>query len=410
MKDSKENKSNIDEMIAEAMEGEKTRKPVALFITLFVLTLIIVVMAIFLFKGKGKGKTSFNTPKLNQMQEMVGKIKVLESELQEKQNEIFEAIKGYKEKTGQDLPTVNVLNLSPEEKKILEKKIAEEQNVSIKSLIRDLLNKNEDISVLTNKIGEIEELLPAPSLVQEGQNHYLISMNYLVNKKNVSKKKAQELVERSMLYDTLLPGFKIWNFYSGDEFGTFITQGDADVSPNTVRRKVKKRLIDAKDKAIAEKEELANEIKILRDKKDKIIVELNILNDEKKKLLSKLNDLSRKKSDFQLRLNSLFYIVDTENNLKKKGILKGGFLASVKLNDISPSHFDQSIDLRKSKSIVLSTRFLKIDKITKVRIYPKFYKLGEDYRVKYTKSGKTVIVSLLSIEKMKNERAVVSIN
>lgn len=404
----KKEQTNFEEMIAKAVKDDK-RTPKGLFITLIILMATIIVMGILLFMGESNKKKSFKTSKLNQMQEMVGKIKTLESEMNKKRNQVFDLMREYKTKTGKDIPTANILNLSEKEKRVLEDKIDKEQNVSIKSLIQDLLAKNRDLLMLKERIRGIEKLLPASVIVALGENHYQIAMSYLLNQRGVLKNNAQELVEKCMLYDTLLPGFKVWNFYSGDEFGTFITQGGAEVSPNALRRKAKKKLIDAKDSAIAERDVLAKEIKVLQDTKKSIIFEVNLLSLEKNKLIEKLNILSQKKKEFQKKLNSLFYIVDTQNELKEKGILKGGFLAALKLSDFSPQHFHKSIDLRKNKTIVLAAKNFNLEKISKINIYPGYYKEGEDYRIEYLKEKKTVLITLISIEKIKNERVVISL-
>lgn len=57
-----------------------------------------------------------------------------------------------------------------------------------------------------------------------------------------------KLAERTLLFDSLVPGFKVWNFYSGDEYGSFITQGNAPISPNEISRRNKKALVMPKIK------------------------------------------------------------------------------------------------------------------------------------------------------------------
>lgn len=403
--------TDVSQMIADA-EKQERKIPRGLFLTLMILVLVIIVMGFLLFQAgifSGEKKTEYQDPQLNQMQEMVSKIKNLETQMHEKRKEMFGIMKEYRKKTGKDLPAGNVLNLTPEERRILEQKIREEQDASIKSLIQDILARNRDIKSLNQKIREIEKLLPSPVAVREGENHYQIAMNYLINEKGIDKERAQQLIERSMLYDTLLPAFKVWNFYSGDEFGTFITQGDAEISPNTVRRKAKEKLVDARDKALREQESLQEEIRILQEKKQEIISEVNLLSREKNKLIEKLNELTRVKMDFQKKLNSLFYRVDRRDQLKEAGILKGGFLASTKLSDFSPKHFDRSIDLREGQTIVITAKSLEMDSISGIDVFPRFYQEGEDYSITMLKNSKSALVKLLSAEKMKNERMVISV-
>ncbi len=234
----------------EDIPEKKSRK---FYFVIGALALVIMVLAYFVFKGPAAPQVS---PKMKQMQETVQQIQKLEAGIQEKQNEVFTVLSEYKKKTGQDLPEINIMNLSPEQKKVLEDKIKNEKDVSIKSLLQDILDKNDDIQNLNARLQELEAMLPKPHVVEKGENHYQIAMNYLLNEKGVDKTRAMELVERTALFEPIIPGFKVWNFYGEDEYGTFITQGTAPISPNQIQRKIKKELVDAKDKAIAEKEKL----------------------------------------------------------------------------------------------------------------------------------------------------------
>jgi hypothetical protein len=96
------------------------------------------------------------------MEETVQQIQQLESSIQEKQNEVFTVLSEYKKKTGEDLPEVNIMNLSPEQKRVLEDKIKNEKDVSIKSLLQDILDKNSDIQNLNARVQELETPAQAP--------------------------------------------------------------------------------------------------------------------------------------------------------------------------------------------------------------------------------------------------------
>ena len=82
----------------------------------------------------------------------------------------------------------------------------------------------------------------------------------------------------------------------------------------------------------------------------------------------KLSELNRKNIAIQTRLNSLYYVIDLKKKLKEKGILKGGFLAVTKVADLSPVHFNQSIDLRNRTGIIISAREHNLNRINKIVI------------------------------------------
>ncbi len=384
------------------------KKPKLLYAVIALLLVVVIVLAVSLFKGKKEADQL--SPQVKQMQATVQKIQSLETDIQTKQNEVFSLLKEYQTKTGQSLAEINVLNLTPEQKTILEEKIKNEQNVSIKSLLQEILNRNNEISELKGKVSELEALLPKPHVVEKGENHFEIAMKFLTEEKGIEKSKAMELVERTALFESLVPGFKVWNFYADDEFGTFVTQGTAPVSPNQVQRRIKKALVDARDKAIAEKEQLNQEVAALENRKTELINQLDTLNQEKESLLSKLSELDRENTIMQTKLNSLFFILDLKDNLEKRGILKGGFLRSTKLQSVNADEFKLSIDLRQEDTVNIDAAAFNIEKIKSITVYPNFYQEGKEYSVSIAEDKKSASVKILDISKLKNERIVIAIN
>ncbi len=390
--------------------GKKRTRLLYMFIIL--LTIIVLAIVYFLLPNI-LGKKQISSPQIRQMSNLTSKIGKLETEVQEKREEIFNLIQKYSQKTGELLPALTALGLSDIEREILEKKIINSKDVTFKSLLRDILDKDNEISGIKRAIDRYEALLPRPYIVKERENHYQIAMDFLINEKGVEKRKAIWLVERTALFYTLIPGFKVWNFYSGDEYGTFVTQGDALISPNELRRQVKRKLIDAKDSAISEKESLAAEIKILEKTRDNIISEVENLRNEKEDLVGQLKDLSTKneemKKDIQSLINSLSFMVELERNLKKDGILKRVFLGSPKLKGISSEYFNQIIDLREKNTIEIYAKQFNLTKIKEITLYPRFYKRGIDYEVKLDENKQKAVLTLLTVEKFKSERVVISI-
>ncbi len=400
-KNSGKNSSNFDGLV----EDKSQKKP--LFTVIIILLIIIcLVAAYFLYKkhvsSTQKSGSNQISSKMKQKRDLVTQIRGLETEVSNKQNEIFKLMGKYKEKTGKDLSLASTLNLTAEEKEILQKKIKEEKDVSMKTLLGDILDKSHKINDAQKKIQELEALLPKPYVVQKGDNHYKVAMDFLVNKKGLDKKEAMRLVERSALFEPMVPGFKIWNFYSNGEYGTFVTQGDAAVSPNTMRRKAKKELVDARDTAISERDKLADDIKQLEAKRDEIISQLDLLNKEK-------NTLMENNSKLQTSINSIYFILNSKKELKEKEIIKGGFLKSTKLNDLSPDKYTNTMDLRLSDVIDIRAEQLKFEKIKKILIFPKLYKKDVDYKISIAEDKKTATIKLLQVDKFRKSKIVIAV-
>ena len=382
------------------------KKSKKIYYVIGALALVIVALAYFLLQGPSGPKAS---PKMKQMQETVQQIQQLESNIQEKQNEVFSVLSEYKKKTGEDLPEVNIMNLSPEQKKVLEEKIKNEKDVSIKSLLQDILDKNNDIQNLNARVQELETLLPKPHLVEKGENHYQIAMNFLLNEKGVDKTRAMELVERTALFEPIIPGFKVWNFYAEDEYGTFITQGSAPISPNQIQRKVKKELVDAKDKAISEKEQLQSDINEMETRRTELISQLDLLNQEKQSMLTKMSSLNDQNQEMQTALNSVYYAMDLRKNLNEKGIIKGGFLRSTKLQKVDTTLFDRSLDLRGDARITVSAAAFQLGKIKDITIYPSYFKAETDFKIEIDEAGQNATITLLDAKKFMSEKIAIAI-
>ena len=390
---------NTDKLILEK------KSKILFFSTIFTLFVLIVIGYFILLDSKG----SFTDSRIDQMSALVKKVRGLEENIQSSQNDILSLVGEYKTKTGKNLPILDVINLSEEERLLLEEKISSESNVSIKNLLAEILAKKSEILELNMHLKKIEKFLPKPHMVTEGENHYQVAMDYLLNIKGLEKKDALSLVERTFLFEPLIPGFKIWNFYSNGEFGSFISQGNASVSPNTIHRHEKRKLTDARDSAIEKRDIMAEDIKTLRNKRDNILSQINALNNEKKHLLDRIEELNLENSSIVRSVNSLHYIIDTKRNLIRGGVLRGGFLRSLKLHSISPELFTKSVDLRSEKQIVFNIDGLNLKKIKRIRIFPKFYKSHIDYEVTFKNDKRSAQLKILNKDKLKNERIVISV-
>jgi len=395
-----------DQPKAPFKESSPETKSKKFYYVIAALALLILVLAYFVFKKPSGPQVS---PKMKQMEETVQQIQKLEASIQEKQNEVFTVLGDYKKKTGQDLPEINIMNLSPEQKKVLEEKIKSEKDVSIKSLLQDILDKNNDIQELNTRLQELEAMLPKPHMVEKGENHYQIAMNFLLNEKGIDKAKAMELVERTALFEPIIPGFKVWNFYADDEYGTFITQGTAPISPNQIQRKIKKELVDAKDKAISEKEKLQDDISEMEARRSELISQLDLLNQEKQNMLTRMSDLSTENKEMQTALNSVYYAMDLRKNLTQKGIIKGGFLRSTKLQKVDFAMFDRSLDLRGDAKITAAAADFQINRIKNVTIYPAYLKPETDYQVELDEAGQNLIITILDVKRFKSEKIAIAI-
>lgn len=394
----------MNEKTTEVINLEKKPgkgKAILIFSSIIVL-IGVIILVIYLNGSKPDSSASEET---NPMGKLVTQIRNLETDVQQKQTELVSLSNEYKEKTGQELSSVNILNLTPDQKEIMEKIIQEEKDASTKTLLNNILQKNNDINDLKKKITEVEAKLPQPHVVAQGENHFEIALKFLVEEKGVDRKQAEKLIERSALFDLMRPGFKVWNYYDNNEYGAFVTQGTADVSPNTLRRQEKKLFKDTTD----ERDRLAIDIKQLELRKEELLSQIQQLGTEKTDLENQNASLNTQNKGLETSLNSVFYVLDSKKNLEKQGIIKDGFLRSPKLNNIEAEDFKNSIDLRADTKILVSAESFNLKKIKKIVIYPQHFKNNWDYKISIDKDSKNATLTILNVEKLKNERLIISV-
>jgi len=380
-------------------ENEKQTRSSVVYIAGTVICLMVI--GFFLLTG-GDGPDG-NTSEVGKMKQLAGKVQGMESAVKQKKGEVIELVDRYKQETGTDAPFgLNLAELSGEERKLLEEHIGKEKNVSARALLKEILDKKDEIGELKEKIAEIEDLLPAAHIARKGDSHYEIALAFLVDEKGVPTEQAKKILARTVLFEELAEGFKVWNFYTGAEYGTSVTQGDAKVSPNTFVYRAKKKLMDERDRAVSDRDILADNMIALEGKKAEVVNELDRVTKEKEDLAVTVTDLNN-------RANSMFYRLGLQRDLKKKGIIDKGFLKSAKLKDVAPGQFDRSLDLAMMDNLTISAEDLGVKKIKGVVLYPRFYKKGKSYKVLITKNQKYALLTLTDRDKFKSERVVIAV-
>ncbi len=380
--------------------------PPYIFIIIGLLVLMLALQGYFMFfKSKAvvpKPVTSNETKKGIDDQLKLQKITELERKTREAQGELITTVEAYKEKTGKDPLGGSPMNLSPEQSELIKARIEKEKDVSLKSFLQEILEKNKKIEELAAKIAEIENKLPLPHIAKEGETHVQIAIDFLVNQKRLDKKLAQKLVDNTLLMEPLKAGFKVWNFYLEGVFLSSVTQGKALISPNNLIRVEKGLLVEARKNAESQRDQLALDIKSLEKQKAEITMEMERLNRERVSLTSLISKLNEK-------VNSLFYMVDSEKNLLKQGILKGGFLKSIKFSCPSADYFSKTIDLRSQTYIPISASDWGMQQIKKVTLYPQLYKEGTIYTVEISSDRQTATLTLLDTEEFKTKQVVIAV-
>ena len=237
--------------------------------------------------------------------------------------------------------------------------------------LRQLANKGDDTvanylyrldsyKYLRKRIGELENELGLPHLVMPGDTHFRIALDFLTKRIGKSENESRRILQSIHLREPLIPGFKVWNFWLDGNFLTFVTMGAAHVQPETATRK-------AMEKEIAKKKQALN------------------------------------------RLHSLYLLVDTYKGLQERKILQGGFFRSLRLGNVDPSDFRLVIDLSRQRRITIRAANLKLNKISKLELFPGDFHEGKDYSLEFAPDQSLVRIDFQNTEVFRGRRVVIAV-
>lgn len=340
-------------------------------------------------------------------------ISKLEKEIDVRQSDMNTLLASYVQQGGKDLGTLVGQGLTPEQTRMLEQKLKNEEGIGYKDLLSDILGKQKAVEDMKVKVQDLERTLPSPVEVQKGQRHSDIALAYLTKEKGLDSNVAKKLVQQVNLMDELVPGFKVWNFYNDGVYGTFVTQGDASVSPYGVIQHAKQTLINDKNTAIAQRNTLATEkasldlqVADLTAKRDQLTQDVSLLQAERQDLTKKVTDLQIYSDDLQSKMSSVFYRIGYRKGLVHDGFVKAPWYGRPQLAKFGESDYPQRLDLRTSDSITFTAVQAGVTEIRKVRLAPgATFKEGADYTVSITPDRHEAKIALLNKDKFRTERS-----
>jgi len=122
--------------------------------------------------------------------------------------------------------------------------IDRETDESCRSLLERIAEIQDEIAREQDLMSEITARLPAPHRVRRGENHYALCVKYLTSKHGLDPRTADSVVARIALNGDIIEGFHVWFYYEEGMFGTFVTQGDAHISPAVFAKVVKRQVLE----------------------------------------------------------------------------------------------------------------------------------------------------------------------
>jgi hypothetical protein len=304
-------------------------------------------------------------------------------------------------------------DFSDQQKDILNQMIAQEKDVSYKSILQQIVSDRDTIQGLQEKVMHLEQSLPDQFVVaKKGDKQHNLAMNYLVEQAKLDESKAKSLLNQVDQTDELLAGNKVWFFYdpARDTFRTYVTQGDAGQTPLAVRRAMKKKLITERDQARSERDQAASArdeavrtVNDLQQVKTGLESDISVLQQNKAALESSVERLS---GDLAFRQNSLFYHAANVQDLKEKGVLTS---VLKHVQDVKPVNFDTALDLRDSNTITLAPEAFGLEHIQRVRMLPNIFQEGRDFRIETSEDSGVAKIVILDPELFKGKEVLLAV-
>ncbi len=306
--------------------------------------------------------------------------------------------------------SAETMQLSEDQKKVLEERIKAEKNSSYAALLQEVIDKDKEVKELNEKIAKLRAILPRPDIAKSGDSHIDMAVKFLTKKKGISKEEAFKLVSRVSLEEKLAPGFEVYHFYSNGVYGTWVAQGKATISPNELKKAEREKIEGERDTATAAAEKLQEEVADLMAQKKKVQEDIAALQGEKEKMQKDMEAMSATNEAQKAKLNSLHYVVGNRKELEKSGVIVVPVFAKDRAGEKwSDSVFNKSLDLRSTDSITFNAAELNLGSIGKVSVIPGSIEKDKHYSLTIAADKKSAVIKFLVKDRFKNEKIVFAV-
>ena len=301
-------------------------------------------------------------------------------------------------------PDPATLQLTDQQRASLEARIKAEKDSSYQALLQEVLDKDQEIKTLNQKIAGLRAVLPRPDIAQENDSHYGMALRFL-RAKGVSEEKAKQLVARVLILDKMAPGFAVYHFYNNGVYGTWVAQGRADMTPTQLQAEQRAQIEGERDQAKAKSEELQTQIAGLTAEAEKITADIDALRVEKVKMTKELADLNAANEVQQGLLNSVHYLVGSRKTLEQEGVIVVPVFARDRAGaNWSDGAFTKTADLRSEDSITLTASEAGLEKIGKVNVVPGSLEKDKHYTLVFNEDRTVATVKFLVKDRFRNEK------
>jgi hypothetical protein len=308
-----------------------------------------------------------------------------------KRLDMFNASRKPGEKTLQ-FSEVFASDLNSEQQDVLNQMVEQEKDFSYKTLLQKIISDRDSIRDLQAKVMHLEQTLPDQFVVaKRGDRHQDMAMAYLTGEAGLDQAKAKSLLAQVDQTDELVPGNKVWFFYDKDKdnFRTYVTRGDAGMTPIALRR--------------VKQQKMAKERDTYRNERDTAQTQVASLEETKTQLEDQRTELE---NDLAFRKNSLFYHAASDRTLKDQGVLSP---VLKKVVDVKGIDYEGALDLRQGTTITLYPEHYGLTGIRAVKLLPSIYQEGRDYSVETAEDSSSAKVVILDPDVFRGKEVLLAI-
>ena len=377
-----------------ALRRRSDRGNVALIISIIVVVLVVVVL-VFHFLSRRQ------PTEVRNFQELVMRVDKLNTQIGDREEKIMDLVRKFNTSHPEaviDTAGISSMGLSMEQAEVLAKRVQQEKDISYRGLLQEIITLNTDMETLNQQMMDLRSKLPAPYTVKQGDSHFKVCLEYLIDK-GVPEDQAVKLIEQTSLTPELLPGFEVWNYYNEGVFGSFVTQGTARLSPNALARATKRRIDTERQNLIQARNQKEQEVKDLEARRTELSDQIHNLDEQRQTMMTQMQDMAQKNETLSRQLNSVTYAVGTFKDLSKLGVIRKPTLGKWETADLERMQNPGTLDLRADNRITISAAALGLSKISKVMVFPRSYDENADYKVMIADDRQSATVVLQKTEK-----------
>jgi len=306
-------------------------------------------------------------------------------------------------------PAPEPMLLTAEQKRALEARIHVEKDSSRRALLQEILDQDGVIQAMDARLAGLKAALPAPEIARPHDSHYGLALRFLLGR-GQTLEQARKTLSHVSLTERLAPGFEVYHFYIHGEYGTWVSQGRAAISPRDLDKEEPPPDTSGRDAALARGRRLQRELGLLEGQKKLIEGDIHAIQSEREQFLAGQAQLQSENAQQLAQLNALHYLVGVRDALEAEGIIEiplfGKDHSGPQWRD---GLFTRHLDLRGGNTLLIRAQDLGLAGISKVIVVPGSHLPDEHYRVSLSADRQTATVELLALPRFKNDKVVFAV-